>query len=93
MFWDVKTVRPLRDFRIYVELADGRRGTFDLRPYLDHGVFRELKDPTYFNQVGVSFGAVCWPHEQDIAPETLVTGLQPWDPGLDPPTSDATREA
>lgn len=72
---DVTTVKPLSDHRIYVELADGRRGLFDLTPYLEHGVFRELKDPAYFNCVGIQWGAVTWPHEQDIAPETLVAQM------------------
>jgi len=31
----------------------------------------------YFNQVGVLFGAVTWPHEQDIAPETLLAEMLP----------------
>lgn len=77
MYWDVKTVKPLPDYRIYVETEDGRKGIFDLKPYLDHGVFRELRDVYYFNQVGILFGAVTWPHEQDIAPETLLAGLVP----------------
>jgi hypothetical protein len=76
MYWDVTTVKPLTDSRIQVELADGRKGIFDLKPYLDHGVFRELRDVNYFNQVGILFGAVTWPHEQDIAPETLLAKLQ-----------------
>jgi hypothetical protein len=79
MYWDVKNVRPLSDYRIYVEIEDGRKGIFDLKPYLDHGVFRELRDLNYFNQVGIQFGAVTWPHEQDIAPETLVADLVPVD--------------
>ena len=74
---DVTTVKPLPDHRIYVELANGRRGLFDLKPSLDHGVFRELKDPVYFNRVGIQWGAVTWPHDQDIAPETLLAELQP----------------
>lgn len=77
MYWDVKTVHPLDDYEIYVELEDGRKGVFDLKPYLDHGVFRELQDRSYFSQVYVMFGAVTWPHEQDIAPETLAAGLKP----------------
>ncbi len=75
MHWDVKTVRPLNDYRIYVEIEDGRQGVFDLKPYLDHGIFHELRDVHYFNQVGIVFGAVTWPHEQDIAPETLLAEL------------------
>ena len=80
MRWDVKTVRPLENHRLYLELEDGRKGMFDLNPYLDHGVFRELRDVHYFNQVGIVMGAVTWPHEQDIAPETLVAELQPLKP-------------
>ena len=76
MYWDVKVVKPLPDYCIYVEVEDGRKGVFNMKPYLDFGVFRELRDVHYFNQVGILFGAVTWPHEQDIAPETLLAGLQ-----------------
>ncbi len=76
MYWDAKTVRPLDDYEIWVELEDGRKGVFDLKPYLNHGVFRELQDKHYFSQVRIVLGAVTWPHEQDIAPETLASGLK-----------------
>jgi hypothetical protein len=81
MHWDVKLVRPLPDYRIYVEVENGRKGIFDLKPYLDHGIFRELRD---FNQVGILFGAVTWPHEQDIAPETLLAEMTEPDPNIVP---------
>ena len=77
MYWDVKTVRPLPNYRLYVEIEDGRRGIFDVKPYLDRGVFSELRDERYFRQVGVLLGAITWPNEQDIAPETLLDGLLP----------------
>lgn len=77
MYWDVKTVRALDDYQIFVELKDGREGIFDLKPYLTHGVFRELQDKNYFSRVDIVFGAVTWPHGQDIAPETLIAGLMP----------------
>ena len=76
MYWDVTKVEPLPDYRLYVEIADGRKGVFDLTPYLDKGVFRELKEISYFNRVGIQYGAVTWPNEQDIAPETLLAGLR-----------------
>ena len=80
MYWDVKSVKPLSDYRIYVELENGRKGIFDLKPYLDRGVLRELRDVHYFGQVGIQFGAVTWPHEQDIAPETLLAEMLPGEP-------------
>ena len=52
-----------------------KKRIFDLKPYLDKGVFKELKNIHYFNQVGILFGAVTWPHEQDIAPETLLAEM------------------
>ena len=79
MYWDVKLVKPLSDYRIYVEIEDGRKGIFNMKPYLDFGVFSELRNPGYFNQVGILFGAVTWPNEQDIAPETLLAELLPID--------------
>ena len=75
MYWDVRVVQPLSDYRIYVEIEDGRKGVFDMKPSLDHGVFRELRNLHYFNQVGILFGAVTWPNEQDIAPETLIAEM------------------
>jgi hypothetical protein len=80
MDWDAKLVKPFPDYRIYVELANGRKGIFDLKPYLDRGVMRELKDARYFSQVGILLGAITWPHEQDIAPETLLAEMVPTDP-------------
>ncbi|MBM3127001.1 MAG: DUF2442 domain-containing protein [Chloroflexi bacterium] len=80
MDWDAKFVKPLSDYRIYVELVNGRKGIFDLKPYLDRGVMRELKDARYFRQVGILLGAVTWPHEQDIAPETLMAEMRPVEP-------------
>ncbi len=79
MYWDAKTVKPMTDYCIYVEIEDGRKGIFDLKPYLERGVFRELKDLHYFNRVGIQFGAVTWPNEQDIAPETLLAEMTPLD--------------
>ncbi|MBU1069855.1 DUF2442 domain-containing protein [Myxococcota bacterium] len=77
MHWDVLLVKPLPDYQLYVELADGRKGIFDVKPYMDRGVLRELRDVQYFNQVGLTLGAITWPHEQDIDPETLLEELQP----------------
>jgi len=59
------------DFSLDLKFNDGSAKRFDVRPYLDYEVFRELKDPNYFKQVSLAFGTVQWPHEQDISPETL----------------------
>ncbi|MBL4744681.1 MAG: DUF2442 domain-containing protein [Cycloclasticus sp.] len=38
---------------------------------LDFGVFKELKNSNYFNQVKPYDGTIVWPHEHDICPDTL----------------------
>ena len=77
MHWDVTSVKPLPDYRLYLETQGGKKGVFDMKPYLDRGIFKELHDVHYFNQVGIVMGAVTWPNEQDIAPETILAELQP----------------
>jgi len=77
MDWDVRTVAALPDHKLAVELADGRRGVFDLRPFLDRPGLQRLKDPIYFASVGIRFGALTWPYEEDIAPDTLCAHLEP----------------
>ena len=77
MDWDVILVKALDNYNIYVELKNGKKGIFNMTPYLNFGVFKELKSIDYFREVGIVFGAVTWPHEQDIEPETLLAGLQP----------------
>lgn len=88
MYWDVKSVTPLSDYRLYVEIADGRRGIFNVKPYLNHGVFRELRNTDYFKQVGIVLGALTWPHQQDIAPETLLAEIIP----VDTPPDEALKQ-
>ena len=76
MHWDVVTVKPLPNFCIDVSLRDGSHGIFDMQPYLELGVLQELRDPAYFNRVGIQSDAVTWPHGQDIAPATLRAHLK-----------------
>ena len=73
---DVKQVSPLPDFMLQVELENGRRGVFDLHPYLQMPGFKALCDPAYFSQVQVLCGAVTWPDGEDIAPEILSAELK-----------------
>ncbi|OQY11578.1 MAG: hypothetical protein B6I31_04690 [Desulfobacteraceae bacterium 4572_19] len=53
MYWDVTIVKPKLKYEIYIEIEDGRKGIFDMKPYLNKGVFKELQDVHYFNQVGM----------------------------------------
>jgi hypothetical protein len=64
-------VKANDDFSLDLKFCDGSFRRFDVKPYLDYPVFRELKDLGYFKKVCLAFGTVQWPNEQDISPETL----------------------
>ena len=67
----IKNVRTSLDYKLYMEFRNGENGIYDCLPILDFGVFKELKDLSYFNQAQVLDGTVVWPHDQDICPDTL----------------------
>ena len=67
----VVAVKANEDFSLELKFNDNSSRMFDVRPYLDFGVFNELKDIGYFKQVRIAYGTVQWPHEQDISPDTL----------------------
>lgn len=74
---DVVAVEPLDGHCIHVEFKDGKRGVFDMTPYLDHGAFRQLRDPAFFRSVHVDCFTASWPGGLDIAPERLYDGCVP----------------
>ncbi len=67
----VKDVEPLADYKLRLSFTNGEAKVFDVSPYLDKGIFSELKDKNYFKQVQVVAGAVEWPNEQDFSNDTL----------------------
>jgi len=67
----VVKVNANNDYTLFVELSDGRSGKFDVKPYLNKGVFTELKDKNYFKQVKPLFCGITWPNEQDLSADTI----------------------
>lgn len=67
----VSQVKPLVNYRLHLTFSNGEQGIYDCSQLLDFGVFQELRDVHYFNQVFVLDGTVAWIHEQDICPDTL----------------------
>lgn len=67
----VITVKPENGYKLAVTFENGEKRLFDVTPFLEKGVFSELKDINYFKKVKVAFGAIEWPHEQDFSKDTL----------------------
>ncbi|CAN5584200.1 hypothetical protein BH24ACI3_BH24ACI3_17250 [soil metagenome] len=71
MHWTVKEVEARDDYTLALTFADGERKVFDMKPYLDKGVFRELRDLKMFKTARVCFSSVAWDNEADLDPEAL----------------------
>lgn len=67
----VVSVEAKPDYMLKLAFENKEVRLFDASPFLDKGVFNELKDIHYFKQVKVAFGAIEWPHEQDFSKDTL----------------------
>lgn len=67
----IKVVTPTDNFKLKLLFSNGEQGLYDCSELLNFGVFKELQNRNYFNQVRVLDGTVVWPHEQDICPDTL----------------------
>ncbi|NOQ63852.1 MAG: DUF2442 domain-containing protein [Methyloprofundus sp.] len=67
----VKSVKVLSDYQLLIIFTNDEIGLYDCKPLLNFGVFKELQDIEYFNQVSIVGDTVTWVNEQDICPDTL----------------------
>ena len=67
----VKEVKPNRDYTLTLTFTNGEMRVFDVKPYLDKGIFRELKEPNLFNTVKPFLGSIQWKNGQDFCPDML----------------------
>jgi hypothetical protein len=68
----VKSVRPLDNYRLWVRFNTNEVKLFDFSPLLDFPAYAPLKDKAVFNSVYVDYGVPVWNDgEIDIAPEQV----------------------
>ena len=69
MYPSVVKVVPNDDFTLGVAFDNGEEGILDMKPYLDFGVFRKIRDHEHFKHVRVAFDTIQWDCEVDLDPE------------------------
>jgi len=67
----VKKVKPNPDYTLTLIFTNDEVKIFDIKPYLEKGIFRELKDMSLFNSVKPFLGSIQWQNGQDLCPDTL----------------------
>ena len=73
----VTDVTPNPDHTITLIFANGEVKVFDVKPYLDKGIFQELRNLHYFNSVRPFLGSIQWQNGQDFCPDTLYLDSKP----------------
>lgn len=71
MYLAVKDVKPQDNYLLNLTFENGEKRQFDMKPYLDFGIFQELKDLGLFKTVKISFDTIEWDNEADFDPEIL----------------------
>jgi hypothetical protein len=71
MYFAIKEVRPQENYILLLTFENGEKRQFDMKPYLDMGIFQDLKDLSLFKTVRTSFDSIEWDNEADFDPEVL----------------------
>jgi hypothetical protein len=71
MYLGVTAVKPLENYTLLLTFTNGEQRYFDVKPYLNFGVFKALQAPSMFNTVRVYAGTITWDDEIDLDPEML----------------------
>lgn len=70
MYPKVKSVIPNDNYILTITFSNNEVGTLDMKPYLDFGIFKRIKDHTNFKSVRVAFDTIEWPFAGvDLDPE------------------------
>ena len=71
MYPSVKEVTPSNDYILSIVFENGEQCQLDMKPFLDFGIFRRIKDYNAFRRVRVSFDTIEWDCGVDLDPEYL----------------------
>lgn len=67
----VSNVKPQQNYILLITFDNGEVKRFDVNPYLEIGIFKELKDMSVFNSVKPFLGSIQWSNGVDLCPDTL----------------------
>lgn len=67
----VKSVKPQEDHCLLLTFENGEKRIFDLKPYLEKPVFKQLKNVALFKTARVVSGSVEWQGDVDLSYDTL----------------------
>jgi hypothetical protein len=67
----IKEVYSNNDYTLRLIFDNNEERVFDVNPYLDKGIFTQLKDRHIFNSVKQFLGSIQWMNGLDFCPDTI----------------------
>lgn len=68
---EIIKVEPLEDYKLLLTFDNGEIKIKDMKPYLDKGVFKKIKDINIFNKVTIKYGTISWEDDIDMCADSL----------------------
>lgn len=68
---EIIDVQPLENYQLLLTFGNQEKRIKDMKPYLEKGVFKKLKNKTIFNKVKISYGTIYWEGDIDLCPDNL----------------------
>ncbi len=68
---EIIKLEPLKDYKLLLTFNNNEKKIKDMKPYLDKGVFRKLKNINFFNTVEIKFGTISWDENIDMCADSL----------------------
>ena len=72
MYASIIKVTPVEEYLLSVDFNNGQTRILDMKPFLDFGVFRQIKSVDNFNRVHVAFDTIEWDCGVDLDPEFVM---------------------
>jgi len=64
-------VKTIEDYKLELTFDNNVIKVKDMKPYLNKGVFKNLKEKDFFNSVMISFGTIRWNEDIDMCADYL----------------------
>ena len=64
-------VKVLPNYELLLTFDDNVKKIKDMKPYLEKGVFKKLKDEKFFKNVKLAYGTISWDEGIDMCADSL----------------------
>lgn len=69
---EIKDVKPLENYTLLLTFNNGEKRIFDVKPYLEHKIYKRLKNKELFNKVHIIYDyTIAWNNEIDMCPDSI----------------------